>query len=166
MNILRAHPLHAADRLHAFVADLTENDISIHVPPASVDFCTLIFVLSAMDPAKMPQVLINPLEHTFSTQEQRHADNPSMHACCNMPHHMQAVRNLARTCKPGSGKVLVRDYAEGDLAEARLAGAAKQKKLSDKFYVRGDGTRAYYFSEARMLFSFACPPPLHLIPDW
>eukprot|EP00898_Chlorokybus_atmophyticus_P000898 jgi/Chlat1/1809/Chrsp135S02127 len=57
------------------------------------------------------------------------------------------------------GSVLVRDYAEGDLAQERLH--AKEQKINEHFYVRGDGTRAYYFSEEflQSLFEkegFAC----------
>lgn len=58
VEILRSHPLHAAGRVRAFVADLTADDLIANVPEASVDFCTLIFVLSAMDPAKMLLVSI------------------------------------------------------------------------------------------------------------
>ena len=38
------------------MADLTADDLASNVPEASIDFCTLIFVLSAIDPSKMPQV--------------------------------------------------------------------------------------------------------------
>jgi methyltransferase-like protein 6 len=48
--------MHKAGRVHAFVADLTADDLASNVPEASIDFCTLIFVLSAIDPSKMPQV--------------------------------------------------------------------------------------------------------------
>lgn len=57
------------------------------------------------------------------------------------------LQNIGKTLKVGSGRVLVRDYAEGDLAQARLAGPTKQQQLGDHFYVRGDGTRAFYFPE-------------------
>lgn len=60
---------------------------------------------------------------------------------------MQAIRNVAQTLRPGTGKVLFRDYAEGDLAHGRLGDAGKQQKLGLNFYVRGDGTRCFYFSE-------------------
>ncbi|BDA43460.1 probable tRNA N(3)-methylcytidine methyltransferase METTL6 at N-terminal half [Coccomyxa sp. Obi] len=120
VEILRSHPLHHAGRVHAFVADLTADDLTSNVPEASVDFCTLIFVLSAIDPNKMAKVL----------------------------------QNIGKTLKVGSGRVLVRDYAEGDLAQARLAGPSKQQQLGDHFYVRGDGTRAFYFPEVMLVDLF------------
>jgi methyltransferase-like protein 6 len=36
----------------------------------------------------------------------------------------------------------------GDLAEERFAAEGKQQRLGPNFFVRGDGTQAYYFSEA------------------
>ena len=43
--------------------------------------------------------------------------------------------------------MFVRDYALGDMAEGRFAGSRRQKCIGPQFYVRGDGTRAFYFSE-------------------
>lgn len=53
------------------------------------------------------------------------------------------LQNVRKVIKP-NGYVLFRDYATGDLAQERFSG--KDQKISDNFYVRGDGTRAYYFS--------------------
>ncbi|KAE9599818.1 putative tRNA(Thr) (cytosine(32)-N(3))-methyltransferase [Lupinus albus] len=53
------------------------------------------------------------------------------------------LQNIRKVIKP-NGYVLLRDYATGDLAQERFSG--KDQKISDNFYVRGDGTRAYYFS--------------------
>ena len=55
VSLVRQHPLHAAGRVHAFVADLTHTALTEHIPAGTVDFCSLIFVLSAIDPGKMPQ---------------------------------------------------------------------------------------------------------------
>lgn len=65
------------------------------------------------------------------------------------------VRNVATVMRGGKkGVVCVRDYAAGDLAQERLNGKDSQK-ISDNFYVRGDGTRAYYFSPDDLTELFA-----------
>jgi len=43
--------------------------------------------------------------------------------------------------------VLFRDYAVGDMAQKRFEKAEGAKKLGLNFHVRGDGTRAFYFSK-------------------
>lgn len=55
----------------------------------------------------------------------------------------QALRNIYETLKPG-GLVLFRDYGLFDQAMLRFAPG---HKISTNFYVRQDGTRAFYFSE-------------------
>ncbi|KAG7943305.1 hypothetical protein I3843_15G031800 [Carya illinoinensis] len=61
------------------------------------------------------------------------------------PEKMSLVlQNIRKVLKP-NGYVLFRDYATGDLAQERFT--LKDQKISENFYVRGDGTRAFYFSE-------------------
>ncbi|XP_027189851.1 uncharacterized protein [Cicer arietinum] len=85
VELVKMHEDFKESHVHAFVSDLTADDLCKEITPSSVDIVT-------------------------------------------MP----------------NGHVLLRDYATGDLAQERFSG--KDQKISDNFYVRGDGTRAYYFS--------------------
>ena len=60
---------------------------------------------------------------------------------------MQAIARVAATLKPGTARVLVRDYAEGDLAQQRFQRSARMQRISHNFYARSDGTCAYFFSQ-------------------
>lgn len=61
------------------------------------------------------------------------------------------LQNIRKVLKP-NGLVLFRDYATGDLAQERFT--CKDQKISENFYVRGDGTRAFYFSEEYLTHLF------------
>lgn len=67
------------------------------------------------------------------------------------PDKMAAVvSNLHSVLRPG-GQVLLRDYGLFDHAMLRFG---RGHKIQEQFYVRQDGTRAYYFSQGQLLGTF------------
>ncbi|MQL85376.1 hypothetical protein Taro_017895 [Colocasia esculenta] len=118
VDLVKAHKAFKPVQVNAFVCDLTVDDLSEKITPSSLDIVTMVFMLSAVAPEKMPLV----------------------------------VQNIRKVLKP-NGRVLLRDYATGDLAQERLS--CKEQQISENFYVRGDGTRAFYFSDDFLTNLFA-----------
>jgi len=66
-----------------------------------------------------------------------------------------AAENVYRMLKPRTGLVLLRDYGRHDLPQLRFK---KNRLLDDNFYVRGDGTRVYFFTPEELMSIFNVAP--------
>uniref|UniRef100_A0A8C7C4Z9 Uncharacterized protein n=1 Tax=Neovison vison TaxID=452646 RepID=A0A8C7C4Z9_NEOVI len=76
---------------------------------------------------------------------------PGLHSL--LARRMQkAISRLSRLLKPG-GMMLLRDYGRYDMAQLRFK---KGQCLSESFYVRGDGTRVYFFTQGTKTLLFTC----------
>ncbi|EEH04070.1 actin filament binding protein [Histoplasma capsulatum G186AR] len=73
----------------------------------------------------------------------------------------RALRNIHRVLKPG-GHVLFRDYGKGDLAQVRFKGG---RWMGENFYVRGDGTRVYFFEKDELAHIWGRWSPETGIPE-
>ena len=125
VRLVTEHERYDPERVDAFVCDLasegTPHPLVAHVGAGNCHAATLVFVLSALSPQSMPR----------------------------------ALAAIGEALAPGA-VMLVRDYAAGDLAEERFVGkgggdCGSSRQLGERFYVRGDGTRAYFFERDKLV---------------
>jgi methyltransferase-like protein 6 len=127
IELVRQNPNYDEKRIQSFVCDLTD-ETEIPIEDNSIDFCSMIFVLSAIHPDKMSCVLKKIHKVRILKKKQS-------------KHSLLLKFKVLKT----DGYLLFRDYGLYDHAMFRFA-RQRQHKLSDNFYVRQDGTRAYFFS--------------------
>ncbi len=65
----------------------------------------------------------------------------------NPTQHARVFANLRQVLSPDGGKILFRDYAENDMAMVRFGPGTK---VSDRLYLRQDGTSSYFFKEEEL----------------
>lgn len=68
--------------------------------------------------------------------------------------HAPILRKIRAVMAPG-GTVMFRDYAQGDACQVEFDAQYPPRKLSKDFYVRPDGTRAFFFSVGAVESMFA-----------
>lgn len=109
--VVKQHAQYNEQWCRAYVHDITgEPELPELIPDGGVDIAFLIFVLSAVSPAQMPN----------------------------------ALRRILGKLRPG-GRLIFRDYGLYDMVQMRFI-AKCRPKLAENFYLRSDGTRAYFFS--------------------
>ncbi|GER53544.1 methyltransferase [Striga asiatica] len=59
LALVKSHSSFNGNRLNVFMCDVTSEELCDKIPPSSVDVVTLIFMLSAVSPNKMPLVIQN-----------------------------------------------------------------------------------------------------------
>eukprot|EP00794_Sanderia_malayensis_P003818 gene3818-4349_t len=59
IQLVKENPNYDSTRCHAFQCDLTKDCLTDAILPNSIDFVTIIFVMSAILPSKMPHVISN-----------------------------------------------------------------------------------------------------------
>jgi tRNAThr (cytosine32-N3)-methyltransferase len=131
LTVWQANPLYTCTpagkgTVKASVWDLSSPDgLPEGVEAGSVDIVVMIFVLSALHPCEWTQAVANI--YTVSSY---------IIACFFLRF------NVLQMLKPG-GLLLMRDYGRHDLAQLRFK---EDRLLEDHLYVRGDGTRVYFFT--------------------
>lgn len=128
--------------IHAVVWDLSDKqNLPEGVKPGSIDIIVMVFVLSALHPNEWRQAVSNVYRVGFL------ATFPAI------------THRLLQMLRPG-GTVLMRDYGRHDLTQLRFK---EDRLIDDNLYVRGDGTRVYFFTLGESTIPYTFPSQLLLM---
>jgi len=127
-SVIRINP-----NIFAYAFDCSQQAISVAKNRTDYDPQRCEFFVHDIEkdslPSNVPQVDVISLIFSLS------AMTPS-----NFPLVLERLKQVLKS----GGVVLLRDYGLYDLAQLRYG---EGQKLAENYYVRGDGTRAFYFSK-------------------
>ncbi|KAG8510480.1 Methyltransferase-like protein 8, partial [Galemys pyrenaicus] len=133
VDLVKSHSSYRAAQCFAFIHDICDDGLPYPFPDGILDVILLVFVLSSIHPDRI-------LERNWSNYF-------ISELSVTVRMKMQGVVNrLSKLLKPG-GMLLFRDYGRYDKTQLRFK---KGHCLSENFYVRGDGTRAYFFTKGEV----------------
>ena len=150
IQFIKSDSLYDESKCRAFVADLTDceefdRQLETHFTHKTADVASLIFVLSAISPDKMG----NALRNAYKVRVQVHNGHETDQSINKIIIFLNPIAHF-KVLRPG-GHLLVRDYGLYDHAMLRFKSG---HKIDQHFYVRQDGTRAFYFSEGKFCDRF------------
>ncbi|KAK1921735.1 S-adenosylmethionine-dependent methyltransferase [Papiliotrema laurentii] len=141
-------PEHGKGKIHASVWDITST-------PSSDPSDTMAALSLNHNASTEPATLPTPPASTFALPEGVEPGSVDVLtviyvlSALHPKEWEQAIHNLYTALKPG-GILLMRDYGRNDLAQIRI----KKDRLLDPsiphLYIRGDGTRVYFFEKEEL----------------
>ncbi|XP_074117042.1 tRNA N(3)-cytidine methyltransferase METTL2A isoform X2 [Sminthopsis crassicaudata] len=147
IELVQTNSEYDPSRCFAFVHDLCDEDKDYPIPKESLDIIILIFVLSSIVPDKdghgIPGNKGRKNKEDDQGQIRETRDGGLLQRILRTVRMQNAINRLSYLLKPG-GMILLRDYGRYDMAQLRFKTG---RCLSENFYVRGDGTRVYFFTQ-------------------
>ncbi|XP_071418648.1 tRNA N(3)-cytidine methyltransferase METTL8, mitochondrial isoform X3 [Pithys albifrons albifrons] len=152
VELVKSHSSYNSAWCSAFVHDVCDDALPYPFPDEILDVILLVFVLSSIHPDRF-------ICHGRASLD---SDSEVLRTRTYSPRMQGVVNRLAKLLKPG-GMLLFRDYGRYDTAQLRFK---KGHCLSENFYVRGDGTRVYFFTKGYRSTLTACVVHEYQIGDW